>query len=465
MAKAIASRSLCFTVNSEASWPAQPVLVHLSNDDASQKLLFSYKRLATAHQSIPITTLFFWKPKPTMAIKCHYEVLGVEQTADSSAIKKAHRKLALKLHPDKNVGNESVADEFRLVQEAYECLSDPTERAWYDNHREAILRGSTSSNGEEDALFNVVPFCHASCYQKYSNKDGDFFAVYRMVFGSIVSDELQKNSEADILYPTDFGDPDSNWEHVGAFYQSWEAFQSGLDFLWVDEYDPFAIKEAPSRWVRRKMEEENKKMRKAAKKKRNEEIAALVKFVKRRDPRVKARILEMQQQKANQETQRKLENERKKQENKELREQWRVKVHEDMAAAEEVDRRAGRVRLADLEDDYDYGGKKGKNKKGKNKKPQIESSESEDSENDVEEGTNNDQAELKLDESSQGEADHDKDEAIYSSEEETSESEEEPDFWRCEVCRKDFKSQGQMENHLKSKKHKEMVKKQARAKT
>jgi DnaJ family protein A protein 5 len=63
-------------------------------------------------------------------IRCHYEVLGVERTADSTTIKKAHRKLALKLHPDKNIGDESAAEQFRLVQQAYECLSDPTERKW-----------------------------------------------------------------------------------------------------------------------------------------------------------------------------------------------------------------------------------------------------------------------------------------------------------------------------------------------
>jgi hypothetical protein len=32
--------------------------------------------------------------------------------------------------------------------------------------------------------------------------------------------------------------------------------------------------------------------------------------------------------------------------------------------------------------------------------------------------------------------------------------ESEPDEWRCECCKKTFKSEGQMENHLNSKKHK-----------
>lgn len=46
----------------------------------------------------------------------------------------------------------------------------------------------------------------------------------------------------------------------------------------------------------------------------------------------------------------------------------------------------------------------------------------------------------------------------YSLEEET-ESETEPNIWWCECCRKEFKSEGQVENHMKSKKHKEAYKK------
>jgi curved DNA-binding protein CbpA len=73
-----------------------------------------------------------------------YFTLGVAKDADVSAIRSAHRKLALRYHPDRLKGEEEQArgkDTFQRVQQAYELLSDPKERSRYDNRvRLAQLR-------------------------------------------------------------------------------------------------------------------------------------------------------------------------------------------------------------------------------------------------------------------------------------------------------------------------------------
>lgn len=61
----------------------------------------------------------------------YYEILGVERDATPEQIKKAYRRMAMKMHPD--VSSESdAADRFKEVQEAYEVLSDPQKKAIFD---------------------------------------------------------------------------------------------------------------------------------------------------------------------------------------------------------------------------------------------------------------------------------------------------------------------------------------------
>lgn len=233
-------------------------------------------------------------------VRCHYDVLSVSRDAEPSAIKKAHRKLALRLHPDKNYGEnaEAAADEFLLVQQAYECLMDPQERKWYDEHREMILRGGMfgeqeDSNGE-DILFDVTPFHFSGCFVGFGDGEGGFFQTYGMVVSKIWEGELsgwvsEGNIDETLMpnahLPTNFGFGSSDWSEISQFYASWEGFTSCLSFAWADKYD---VREAESRWMRRRIEEENKKSRKIAKKKRNEDIVNLITFVKKLDPRVKA---------------------------------------------------------------------------------------------------------------------------------------------------------------------------------
>jgi curved DNA-binding protein len=69
-----------------------------------------------------------------------YSVLGVAKTADADVIKKAYRKLATQLHPDKNPGNKKAEERFKHVNHAYDVLSDAKKRKLYDEFGEEGLR-------------------------------------------------------------------------------------------------------------------------------------------------------------------------------------------------------------------------------------------------------------------------------------------------------------------------------------
>lgn len=155
-------------------------------------------------------------------MKCHYEVLNLQRNADDAEIKSAYRKLALQWHPDKNMDNpERAKEQFQYIQQAYEVLSDAHERAWYDNHREQILRGGDS--GYEDNSLDVFQYFTASCYKGFGDNVGSFYQVYGEVFKTIATEDIEyMDSEDEFAKIPFFGSSSSNYEDiVGPFYNYW----------------------------------------------------------------------------------------------------------------------------------------------------------------------------------------------------------------------------------------------------
>lgn len=63
-----------------------------------------------------------------------YQVLGVDRKATKDELQKSYRKLARKYHPDMNPDDQKAKEHFKRVQEAYDVLSDPDQRAAYDRY-------------------------------------------------------------------------------------------------------------------------------------------------------------------------------------------------------------------------------------------------------------------------------------------------------------------------------------------
>lgn len=76
-----------------------------------------------------------------------YEILGVPRSASQEEIKKAYRKLAGQLHPDRNPGDKEAEAKFKELSAAYDVLSDTTEKDKYDRFGHAGAQGFPGGGG------------------------------------------------------------------------------------------------------------------------------------------------------------------------------------------------------------------------------------------------------------------------------------------------------------------------------
>jgi len=89
-----------------------------------------------------------------LATKDHYAVLGITKNASDTEINKAYKRVALRLHPDKN-RHPQAESAFKRLQEANEVLSDPQKRRAYDNPAPTgyILREYSDDDEDMDDFF------------------------------------------------------------------------------------------------------------------------------------------------------------------------------------------------------------------------------------------------------------------------------------------------------------------------
>ena len=205
-----------------------------------------------------------------------YEVLGLGEityNATFEQIRKAYRKMLLKLHPDKRQAEKSKHDVeehdndpiFLKVQEAWFTLSDPNERNIYDSQLD----------------FNdEIPD---------PDDEGDFFEIYAPVFRRNARFSARENVPG-------LGGPNDPWSKVEQFYTFWFSFESSREFPATEGHD---LSQASCREERRWMQRQNEKEKENKKKAEMKRVMRLVKQAYKRDPRVIAH--KQQQQKEEEE--------------------------------------------------------------------------------------------------------------------------------------------------------------------
>lgn len=184
---------------------------------------------------------------------------------------------------------------FAEVQAAYEVLSDPQERAWYDSHESSILRGGNEGTEEHfehnvkvttaENIMNIISRFHGSI--SYTDSPTGFYGFLRETFAQLAKEEEIAADWAgtDVVDYPSFGHAEDTHEEVAKpFYTVWASFGTAKSFAWRDKW---RLSDAPDRRIRRLMEKENKASRDERIREFNDAVRSLVAFVRKRDPRYK----------------------------------------------------------------------------------------------------------------------------------------------------------------------------------
>ena len=123
-----------------------------------------------------------------MEYKDYYEILGVPKTATKADIKKAYRRLARELHPDRNPGDRDAEKKFKDANEAHAVLADEDKRKRYDElgaNWQAYEQAGYGSGGSTDwAGFGGAPGGTQWTYRTSSAEDlGGFSDFFNSFFG------------------------------------------------------------------------------------------------------------------------------------------------------------------------------------------------------------------------------------------------------------------------------------------
>ncbi|KAF1946581.1 DnaJ-domain-containing protein [Clathrospora elynae] len=228
--------------------------------------------------------------------KSYYALLDVERNATAEELKRAYRKKALELHPDRNYGDvERTTVLFKEVRSAYEVLSDDQERAWYDTHEGFILRGGPEGEAPEGYYQDNMRVTTAgdltrmmakfSRNVEFTDAPDGFFGFVRETFAQLAREEAHAAYYAGIRIPDypSFGHKDDEYEGaVRAFYMAWNDFQTVKSYAWQEE---FKLANAWNRQLRRDWDYWNTRGRQEGRKEFSDAVNTLIAFVRKRDPR------------------------------------------------------------------------------------------------------------------------------------------------------------------------------------
>jgi curved DNA-binding protein len=169
-----------------------------------------------------------------MEYKDYYKTLGVDRKATPAEIKKAYRRLARELHPDRNPGDKAAEGKFKELNEAHEVLADPEKRGQYDmlgaNWDQYSRGAGGGASGAAGNPFGGDPFGPGGPFAGYAQPGGgnvryefhggdadNFSDFFRVFFGGAAGADPARASTATQTRPGSAAGSGAGRRSGGAF--------------------------------------------------------------------------------------------------------------------------------------------------------------------------------------------------------------------------------------------------------
>lgn len=133
----------------------------------------------------------------------YYQLLGVDENATPEDIKKAYRKLALKLHPDINKSTPETDETFKKINVAYDTLSDQQKRSQYDLMRKVGPGMNQQGFRHGNTNFRWTSTGFNSGQDPFSGTNDPFETIIRNMFGDVhvhPGQRVQKNKDLHLQF-------------------------------------------------------------------------------------------------------------------------------------------------------------------------------------------------------------------------------------------------------------------------
>jgi molecular chaperone DnaJ len=130
---------------------------------------------------------------PAAKKRDYYEVLGIARDASGEEVKRAYRKLAVKLHPDKNPNDTHAEEKFKELGEAYDVLMDADKRAAYDRFGHAAFEQGGGFRGGFHDPFDIFR-------EVFGGSGGIGGTIFETFFGGTGAQAEDRQRGADLRY-------------------------------------------------------------------------------------------------------------------------------------------------------------------------------------------------------------------------------------------------------------------------